>query len=164
VRHGRRLCAVKRILNDGSVAAGFQIDEVRHVASGDMEAECVAFDRGAVEELCVGPDRRHRRELVDRDLSGRGAADHGDERDSRVVAATLVGSRYAAFGNYIEDAVRRSLRAESESAVVRGLSLSQLLWRVRTCGPQRHCRFCDRSACAEYLTFKAGGSASWARQ
>ena len=54
VGHRRRLSAVERVLDARAPAAGFEIDEIWHIAGSDLEAERVAFDRCAVDELrCV---------------------------------------------------------------------------------------------------------------
>src|SRR5262249_61274342 len=64
VRHRRRLAAVERILDGGPPAAALNIDEAGYVSRSDLEAECVAFDRRAIDELLVRPHRVHGRELV----------------------------------------------------------------------------------------------------
>ena len=60
IGHRGRLAAVQRVLNSGPHPPVCEIDEVRHIAGGDAQAERVTLDRGAVEELRVWstPTRR----------------------------------------------------------------------------------------------------------
>ena len=80
IGHRRRLAAVERVLNCPAPSAGSEIDEIRHIASRDAKAKRGTFDRRAIEELCVGPDRSDRRHLVDGDLGRRRGAQHPKER------------------------------------------------------------------------------------
>ena len=90
IGHCRRLAAVERVLNSDPPAARLKIDEVRHIAGGDAQAERVTLDRGAVQELRVGPHRRDGCHLVD-DNIGRGrVAQHRQQRDGWIIAATFV--------------------------------------------------------------------------
>ncbi len=70
-----------------------EIDEIRHIAGGDAQAERVALDRGAIDELRMGPDRGDGRHFVDRHMGRRLVAQHGQKRQRRIVAAGLVGGR-----------------------------------------------------------------------
>ena len=90
IGHRRRLAAVERVLNGPAPAAGLQIDEVRHIARGDAQAERVTLDRRAVEELRVRPDRGDGRHLVDGDIRRGRATKHRQKRDRRIVAAPLL--------------------------------------------------------------------------
>ena len=51
VGHSGRLAAVERSLDGLAPSAGFEVDEVGHVASSDTQAERVAAGRRAFEEL-----------------------------------------------------------------------------------------------------------------
>ena len=112
IRHRWRLGAVERTLDGGAPAAGFKIDEVGHVARSDTQSKRVTLQRGAVEELRVGPYRRHGRELVDDYLCRRLAADDREERYRRIVAAPLLaaGSPPSRLDKGLS--VGRSVRAE----------------------------------------------------
>ena len=117
----------------------------------------VPLDRGAVDELVVRPHRRDGRHLVDRDLGGRLAAEHGQQRDGGIVAARLVRRRLAALGDQIQrwHPLAAALGAiEREAAVGAGSRLRQLPGRARARGPQRHRRVGDRRAGAEHLTLE----------
>ena len=59
----------------------------------------------------------------DDDLCRRVAANHGDERDGRIVTASFVGGRFATRRDQVQDAVRRSFCTKREPPVIAGLSL-----------------------------------------
>ena len=73
----------------GPIAAGFEIDEVGHVAGGNPQLQRRALDRGAVDELRMRHHRGDGGELVDDDAGRRLAAHNRQQRDRRIVAATL---------------------------------------------------------------------------
>jgi len=66
-RQRRRLRTVERILNHRAEPARFEVHQVRHVASGDLQTKRVPFDRSVVDELRVRPHRGDGRHLVDHD-------------------------------------------------------------------------------------------------
>src|SRR5262249_34082013 len=126
IRHGRRLAAIERTLDGVTPTTGFEIDEVGHIASGDAQSERVTLDRGAVEELIVGPHRRHGRKLVDRYLGWRRVAEHRDQPDGGIVFASSVGSRFATCSDKVKAAVFawRLFGGNLELTVGIGLDLS----------------------------------------
>jgi hypothetical protein len=107
-RNGWRLGAVERVQSGGAEVAGFEIDEIGHIARRKAQGERRALDRGPVDELVVSPHRGDGGELVDCDVGRRLAADHRHQRDSRVVKARLVsGGRAALWG--IQDQCKISI-------------------------------------------------------
>src|SRR3974390_2565354 len=156
VGHRRRLAAVERVLNGGSPTASLKINEVRHVATGDLEAKRVALDGRAVEKLRVRPYRCNSGHFIDNDLRRWCCADHGQQRDARVISAPFVSVRYAASGHEVEAgiAVLWASVAQSKAAISAGLGLRELRGRARRCRKKRDHRVGDRRARAEDLSFE----------
>jgi hypothetical protein len=61
----------------------------------------MTFDHGPINELIGGPHRRHRGHLVDNDLGRRRIAQHGQQYDRRIVAATPVDGGFSTLGNEV---------------------------------------------------------------
>ena len=156
VGHRRCLAAVERVLDRRPPPAGLKINEIGHVARGDLEAERMALDCGAVEKLRVRPHRGDRRHLVDSHFGWRCRTHRCHQRDGRVVSASLVGRRFTAGGDEIQAAVaaRRAGEAQRETAIGPAFRLGELHGGVRTCSPKRDRRVGDRGARAEDLTFE----------
>src|SRR5262249_44044537 len=126
-------------------AAGPEIDEVGHVAGGNLDAKRVTFDRGTIEKLRVRPHRRHRGHLVDDDLGRRRIAKHREQCSRRVVASALVDCRFTAFGDDVEDDIRakRFLTAELKATMVVCSRLCELPGFAGACSPKSHGRICE---------------------
>ena len=137
IGHRRRLAAVERVLNCPAPSAGLEIDEIRHVAGSNLEAQRGTLDRRAIEELRVSPDRSDRRHLVDDDPGRRRAAQHRKKDERRIVAAALVDRRRSTFGDEIEADARsgRLVGAKVKLAVAVRFRLGQLLWLALARGP-----------------------------
>src|SRR5262249_48007298 len=136
-----------------------QVDKARYVASGDFEAKCVTLDRCAIEELRVRPHRGHRGHLIDDDRRRRRIAQHREQCNRRVVAATLVDGGFASFGDGIEDDIRadRLLAVDLEPAVAICSCLGELPGVSGTCGPKGNGGICERTVTCLNLPFDANG-------
>ncbi len=139
VRHRRRLAAVERVLDGAAPSAGREIDEVGHVARGDLQAQRVTFERRSVEELRARPHRCHGRHFVD-DNTGWGIAAHNrQQRDGGIVTTRFAGFGYAAVRHEIKDGVAvRAFGANFKAAIIVGLGLVELLGCAGTGFPQSH--------------------------
>src|SRR5262249_5328857 len=136
--------AVEGVLNGGAPAAGLKVDEVRHVGGGDLEAKCVTFDRGAIDELIGSPHGRHGGHLVDDDLGRRRITQHRQQGSSWIIAAAFVDTGFAAFGNEVEDYIcgRCFLAADLKPAVAACCCLRKLPGFSCTGSPQRDGGIC----------------------
>src|SRR5262249_13319574 len=145
----------------GPPAAALNIDEAGYVSRSDLEAECVAFDRRAIDELIVRPHRGHSRKFVDGDLWRRIGRTHDrKERDRGIVAARLARSRLAALGVQVQRGIAagRSGDAEREPTVGTGPCLPELLRITRRRRPERHGRIGYGGTGTKHLTGEAGGT------
>jgi hypothetical protein len=86
-------------------------------------------------------------------------AEHSQQRDHRVVTASLASRGRAAAGDQVQRALaqRRIGRGECEAAIGTAARLRQLQWRAAAGLPQRHCRIGDRHAGTEHLAVQWGG-------
>jgi hypothetical protein len=97
-------------------------------SGGNAQAESVATDGVAVEELGIGPHRGDRGHLVNDDLIGSFVTQHGNQGKRRVVLSSFIRGRATALRDQIEiGTVRASV--DHEVTVGVGLGLSQLTRR-----------------------------------
>ena len=102
----------------------------------------------------MGPHRRHGRHLVNNDMAGAVAANHGHQRNGGVVSACCARRGSAAFCDQIKSG-STAIRSQREAAISAGSGLRQLSRRARAFGPQGDSRAYDGRSCADDLTADA---------
>src|SRR5262249_52742654 len=118
-----------------------------------------------IEKLRVRPHRGHRGHLVDDDGRRRRIAQHREQCNRRIVAASLVDGGFTAFGEQIEDDIRadRLLAVDLEPALTACSCLGELSGLSRTGGPKGDGRICERTTACLDLTLDTYGGCSRTR-
>ena len=150
VQLGQRggLRAVQRVHDDRPEAAGFEIDQVRHVPGGDPQSQRIATQRAAVQKLRPGPGGGHCGELVDRHARRGHGPQRGHQHGRGIGSLAGRRLRLAALGDEVEHAgIAPSVgKRQIVAAIVIRLRLGELFGGARPRQPKGHVRPGNRSA------------------